>query len=132
MSNINITNNTITTDSDEYSICSICLEEVTNNVNVSITQCGHKFHCSCMLSIHRNNIGISCPLCRTLLVIPSVMPLPSHSITTPHLVTTPHSDTTPHSVTTPHLVTTPDLPTPHFVSLHRLRAWLPPDLTTQV
>jgi len=88
-----VNNDIISTDT-----CSICLEEVTNNVNVSITQCGHKFHCSCMLSIYirNNNTGISCPLCRTLLVAPI-------NRYTPHTTTT--TTTQPDNIILPSGIT---------------------------
>lgn len=42
--------------------CCICLELI-NDVNVAITECGHKFHTSCLLKCKNG-----CPLCRKTLV----------------------------------------------------------------
>ena len=45
--------------------CPICYDCMTD-INITTTQCGHKFHSSCIF----NNLkyGIDCPLCRTELV----------------------------------------------------------------
>ena len=46
--------------------CPICFETITLNVNRIITECGHEFHCSCLMkSVTTNNFG--CPLCRSVL-----------------------------------------------------------------
>ena len=42
--------------------CCICLESI-NDVNVAITECGHKFHTSCLMKCKNE-----CPLCRKTLV----------------------------------------------------------------
>ena len=45
--------------------CPICFEEIVG-VNMSITTCGHAFHCFCLLAaVERND---ECPLCRHTLV----------------------------------------------------------------
>ena len=41
--------------------CPICFEDI-HAINVSITTCGHAFHCFCLLKAVENNI--ECPLCR--------------------------------------------------------------------
>ena len=41
-------------------ICCICLEQINYEKNISITQCKHSFHTSCLLQCKRNN----CPICR--------------------------------------------------------------------
>ena len=45
--------------------CPICYDCMTD-INITTTQCGHKFHSSCIF----NNLkyGLDCPLCRTELV----------------------------------------------------------------
>lgn len=45
--------------------CPICYDCITN-INTTTTECGHKFHSSCIF----NNLkyGLDCPLCRTELV----------------------------------------------------------------
>ena len=30
--------------------CPICYEEIENNKNCVTTECGHNFHCSCLIS----------------------------------------------------------------------------------
>ncbi len=56
--------NIIAVESNE---CAICLECVTPNKNSCITECGHKFHTSCLLkSCDRGNFN--CPLCRNNLI----------------------------------------------------------------
>ena len=46
--------------------CPICFEKITPDVNRIITECGHEFHCSCLMkSVTANNFG--CPLCRSTL-----------------------------------------------------------------
>ncbi len=45
--------------------CSICLEKMTK-VNISINECGHKFHTKCLLQSNRHLQF--CPLCRRNLV----------------------------------------------------------------
>ena len=43
--------------------CPVCLNAVTYLVNCSTTNCGHKFHTSCLLKCV-SHIGFSCPYCR--------------------------------------------------------------------
>ena len=45
--------------------CPICLMPLGNK-NDCVTECGHRFHCSCLLRSAQNNIA--CPLCRSELV----------------------------------------------------------------
>jgi len=53
--------------SQEKETCPICLDEIKEN-NFSVTECGHKFHTSCLLiSIKSNN---TCPMCRNKLTEP--------------------------------------------------------------
>ena len=43
--------------------CSICFETIMPNVNRVLTECGHEFHCNCLMkNVTSNNYG--CPLCR--------------------------------------------------------------------
>jgi uncharacterized protein YbaR (Trm112 family) len=46
-------------ESDE---CAICLNTIDKSTNFSITDCGHRFHCSCLIkaSIKKRQ----CPMCR--------------------------------------------------------------------
>ena len=43
--------------------CSICLEIINSNNNKVITNCGHTFHCICLMKNVSIN-GFKCPLCR--------------------------------------------------------------------
>jgi hypothetical protein len=43
--------------------CPICMELIEADKNIIITECGHKFHCKClMLNVEHNGFG--CPYCR--------------------------------------------------------------------
>ena len=50
------------TKSEQYE-CSICLESIESNINKVITECGHTFHCSCIMTNIIHN-GFNCPNCR--------------------------------------------------------------------
>lgn len=50
-----------------YNACFICQEDYNgNNINITITNCNHKYHCSCLL--HWLSIGKNCPYCNELLI----------------------------------------------------------------
>jgi hypothetical protein len=44
--------------------CPICLEVVEVRANRVITECGHIFHCKCLVTNIAHN-GFACPYCRT-------------------------------------------------------------------
>jgi len=44
--------------------CPICMEVIVANKNIVITECGHTFHCSCLMKNVAHN-GFGCPYCRT-------------------------------------------------------------------
>jgi hypothetical protein len=44
--------------------CPICLEVVEVHANRVITECGHIFHCKCLVTNIAHN-GFACPYCRT-------------------------------------------------------------------
>ena len=46
--------------------CSICLECI-DSTNKITTECGHTFHCNCLLKNTERN-GYACPLCRTEMI----------------------------------------------------------------
>ena len=46
--------------------CSYCLNEIDPEINYSITECGHKFHSSCIFNILKNYNN--CPICRETLI----------------------------------------------------------------
>ena len=44
--------------------CPICMEVIVTSKNIVVTECGHTFHCSCLMANVAHN-GFSCPYCRT-------------------------------------------------------------------
>jgi len=44
--------------------CPICMEQIETLCNRVLTECGHAFHCSCLMKNTSHN-GFSCPYCRT-------------------------------------------------------------------
>lgn len=46
--------------------CPICMDDINIETNCVTTECGHKFHCSCLLKNASHN-GFGCPYCRTSL-----------------------------------------------------------------
>ena len=54
-------------DEDSSVTCPICLDFIDMNQNATSTNCGHKFHFSCMLKNMASNASMhnACPLCRT-------------------------------------------------------------------
>ena len=46
--------------------CPICLEVVELRANRVITECGHIFHCKCLVTNIAHN-GFACPYCRTVM-----------------------------------------------------------------
>lgn len=47
----------------EVDECPICLEEIVGLKNRVTTECGHTFHCRCLLTNAAHN-GFGCPFCR--------------------------------------------------------------------
>jgi hypothetical protein len=47
--------------------CAICMDIIEGNRNVVTTECGHTFHCKCMMTNVAHN-GFACPLCRSEMV----------------------------------------------------------------
>jgi len=45
--------------------CPICLDDIDTTKNFIITECGHKFHCSCFMR-HSAIQGFNCPYCRSI------------------------------------------------------------------
>jgi uncharacterized protein YbaR (Trm112 family) len=51
-----------------YKECPICMDEIVENINCVITECGHSFHTKCLLTnVSRNGFG--CPYCRNELAV---------------------------------------------------------------
>ena len=46
--------------------CPICMDEISGNCNRVVTECGHIFHCSCLMQNTAHN-GFGCPYCRTIM-----------------------------------------------------------------
>lgn len=46
--------------------CPICMESFEGLLNRVVTECGHAFHCSCLMQNAAHN-GFGCPYCRTKL-----------------------------------------------------------------
>ena len=46
--------------------CPICMENIDDNCNKVVTECGHAFHCSCLMRNAAFN-GFGCPYCRTVM-----------------------------------------------------------------
>lgn len=44
--------------------CSICIKPVQDSTNIIVAECGHIFHCLCLMTNVAYN-GIGCPHCRT-------------------------------------------------------------------
>lgn len=44
--------------------CPICMEPIIGTANTCVTECGHSFHCRCLMQNSAHN-GFSCPYCRT-------------------------------------------------------------------
>lgn len=44
--------------------CPICMDAIDVTKNCVTTECGHKFHCSCLMQNAAHN-GFGCPFCRT-------------------------------------------------------------------
>jgi Ring finger domain len=47
--------------------CPICMDPIDGNKNSVVTDCGHKFHCSCLMKNSCHN-GFDCPMCRAAMV----------------------------------------------------------------
>jgi hypothetical protein len=52
--------------SQEMNNCPICLIDIDDTRNKIITNCGHHFHCLCLMQNVKKN-GFACPCCRTLI-----------------------------------------------------------------
>ena len=46
--------------------CPICMENIDEIANKVVTECGHTFHCSCLMRNAAFN-GFGCPYCRTVM-----------------------------------------------------------------
>ena len=46
--------------------CPICMDDICGSVNCVTTECGHKYHTSCLMQSVAHN-GFGCPYCRTVM-----------------------------------------------------------------
>jgi hypothetical protein len=46
--------------------CPICYDEIDQLKNCVTTECGHQFHCKCLMQNSATN-GFSCPMCRSIM-----------------------------------------------------------------
>jgi hypothetical protein len=46
--------------------CPICYDEIDVLKNCVTTECGHRFHCNCLMKNSATN-GFSCPMCRSIM-----------------------------------------------------------------
>jgi hypothetical protein len=46
--------------------CPICMEVIEGTKNIVVTECGHSFHCKCLMQNAAHN-GFGCPYCRNVL-----------------------------------------------------------------
>ena len=46
--------------------CPVCFDTIDETNNCVVTECGHKFHCSCLMKNASFN-GFNCPFCRTVM-----------------------------------------------------------------
>lgn len=46
--------------------CPICFDTIEKNTNCVTTECGHTFHCSCLMKNTATN-GFGCPMCRQVM-----------------------------------------------------------------
>jgi hypothetical protein len=53
-------------DQDDVVECPICMDAIDLNKNCVITECGHKFHTSCLMTNSSMN-GFKCPNCRAIM-----------------------------------------------------------------
>lgn len=54
-------------ESDETIICPICMDDLISIDNFTTTECGHRFHTSCLMQNVMHN-GFACPYCREHMV----------------------------------------------------------------
>jgi hypothetical protein len=46
--------------------CAVCMDDISEMINITVTTCGHVFHSSCLIRCLTNNGD--CPLCRNELI----------------------------------------------------------------
>jgi hypothetical protein len=66
MSSLQITDDNKKEEDAEIIECPICYEEIEPLKNCVTTECGHQFHCKCLMQNSATN-GFSCPMCRSIM-----------------------------------------------------------------
>jgi hypothetical protein len=56
----------ITNENQTIIECPICYDEIDVLKNCVTTECGHQFHCNCLMRNSATN-GFSCPMCRSVM-----------------------------------------------------------------
>ena len=51
---------------DQDNECPICFDPIEKNKNCVTTECGHTFHCGCLMKNSATN-GFGCPMCRQIM-----------------------------------------------------------------
>ena len=51
---------------NQQSECPICYDDIDGKTNCVTTECGHTFHCSCLMKNSAVN-GFGCPMCRAVM-----------------------------------------------------------------
>lgn len=51
------------TKTESTTTCPICLDNIIGSKNIVVTDCGHSFHCNCLMTNVFHN-GFKCPYCR--------------------------------------------------------------------
>ena len=56
-----------------YDECPICISEIDKTNNFMISECGHKFHASCLIRhiANQGDKGSNCPICRFIFIEPT-------------------------------------------------------------
>jgi len=79
-------------------VCSLCHNHIEIDRNYTVTDCGHKFHTSCLVN-NVQEIGIGCPSCSLNMVLTGPITVPTGP-TGPRGPTGPKGPTGPTGPTT--------------------------------
>jgi len=66
MSSLQIISDNKKEEDAEITECPICYDEIEPLKNCVTTECGHQFHCNCLMKNSATN-GFSCPMCRSIM-----------------------------------------------------------------
>ncbi len=74
----------------EATECPICFDEFVGECNKIVTECGHKFHYTCLTKYTETNTGTGCPSCRAKLPFASATHAPIIApVIAPPIITEP-------------------------------------------